>query len=149
MFVGFAFKVSAAPFQIWAPDVYQGAPAPVTLFMSAGPKAAAFAVFLRVFTTAFGPITNRWEPFVWSSALLTMVIGNFAALLQTNIKRLMAYSSIAHAGYVMVAIAAAYNQSGSHRRGHVLPGCIFIHEYRRLRGDYAFFPAGREVREHR
>src|SRR5580704_5979434 len=107
MFVGFAFKVSAAPFQIWAPDVYQGAPAPVTLFMSAGPKAAAFAVFLRVFTTAFGPITNRWEPFVWSSALLTMVIGNFAALLQTNIKRLMAYSSIAHAGYVMVAIAAA------------------------------------------
>ncbi len=107
MFVGFAFKVSAAPFQIWAPDVYQGAPAPVTLFMSAGPKAAAFAVFLRVFTTAFGPITNRWEPFVWSSALLTMVIGNFAALLQTNIKRLMAYSSIGHAGYVMVAIAAA------------------------------------------
>ncbi len=111
MFVGFAFKVSAAPFQIWAPDVYQGAPAPVTLFMSAGPKAAAFAVFLRVFTTAFGPITNRWEPFVWSSALLTMVIGNFAALTQTNIKRLLAYSSIAHAGYVMVAIAA-HNQIG-------------------------------------
>jgi NADH-quinone oxidoreductase subunit N len=107
MFVGFAFKVSAAPFQIWAPDVYQGAPAPVTLFMSAGPKAAAFAVFLRVFVTAFGPIANRWEPFVWSSALLTMVIGNFAALLQTNIKRLLAYSSIAHAGYVMVAVAAA------------------------------------------
>src|ERR1700731_2218528 len=111
MFVGFAFKVSAAPFQIWAPDVYQGAPAPVTLFMSAGPKAAAFAVFLRVFMTAFGPITNRWEPFVWSSALLTMVIGNFAALTQTNIKRLLAYSSIAHAGYVMVAIAA-HNQIG-------------------------------------
>ena len=111
MFVGFAFKVSAAPFQIWAPDVYQGAPAPVTLFMSAGPKAAAFAVFLRVFTTAFGPIANRWEPFVWSSALLTMVIGNFAALLQTNIKRLLAYSSIAHAGYVMVAVAA-HNQVG-------------------------------------
>src|ERR1700693_6017399 len=111
MFVGFAFKVSAAPFQIWAPDVYQGAPAPVTLFMSAGPKAAAFAVFLRVFVTAFGPITSRWEPFVWSSALLTMVIGNFAALLQTNIKRLLAYSSIAHPGFVMVAIAA-HNQVG-------------------------------------
>jgi len=106
MFVGFAFKVSAAPFQVWAPDVYQGAPAPVTLFMSAGPKAAAFAVFIRVFMTAFQPITARWEPFVWSSALLTMVIGNFAALTQTNIKRLLAYSSIAHAGYVMVAIAA-------------------------------------------
>jgi NADH-quinone oxidoreductase subunit N len=106
MFVGFAFKVSAAPFQIWAPDVYQGAPAPVTLFMSAGPKAAAFAVFIRVFMTAFEPITNRWEPFVWSSALLTMIIGNFAALTQTNIKRMLAYSSIAHAGYVMVAITA-------------------------------------------
>ena len=106
MFVGFAFKVSAAPFQIWAPDVYQGSPAPVTLFMSAGPKAAAFAAFLRVFMTAFGPITSRWEPFVWSSALLTMVIGNFAALTQTNVKRMLAYSSIAHAGYVMVAITA-------------------------------------------
>lgn len=111
MFVGFAFKVSAAPFQVWAPDVYQGAPAPVTLFMSAGPKAAAFAVFLRVFMTAFAPITNRWEPFVWWSALLTMIVGNFAALMQTNIKRLLAYSSIAHAGYVMVAIAA-HNQIG-------------------------------------
>src|SRR5271166_6640710 len=111
MFVGFAFKVSAAPFQVWAPDVYQGAPAPVTLFMSAGPKAVAFAVFIRVFMTAFAPITNRWEPFVWSSALLTMIIGNFAALMQTNIKRLLAYSSIAHAGYVMVAIAA-HNQVG-------------------------------------
>ncbi|HEX5228881.1 MAG TPA: NADH-quinone oxidoreductase subunit N [Bryobacteraceae bacterium] len=111
MFVGFAFKVSAAPFQIWAPDVYQGAPAPVTLFMSAGPKAVAFAVFLRVFMTAFGPITYRWEPFVWSSALLTMIVGNFAALMQTNIKRMLAYSSIAHAGYVMVAIAA-HNQIG-------------------------------------
>jgi NADH-quinone oxidoreductase subunit N len=106
MFVGFAFKVSAAPFQVWAPDVYQGAPAPVTLFMSAGPKAAAFAVFLRVFMTAFQPITDRWEPFVTASAVLTMIIGNFAALMQTNIKRLLAYSSIAHAGYVMVAIRA-------------------------------------------
>ena len=111
MFVGFAFKVSAVPFQIWAPDVYQGAPAPVTLFMSAGPKAAAFAVFVRVFTTALGPITPRWEPFVWSSALATMFVGNFAALMQTNVKRLLAYSSIAHAGYIMVAIAAA-NQLG-------------------------------------
>lgn len=112
MFVGFAFKVSAAPFQIWAPDVYQGAPAPVTLFMSAGPKAAAFAVFLRVFMTAFEPITNRWEAFVWSSALLTMIIGNFAALTQTNVKRMLAYSSIAHAGYVMVAIRA-HSQIGT------------------------------------
>lgn len=106
MFVGFAFKVSAAPFQMWAPDVYQGAPAPVSGFMSAGPKAAAFAMFLRVAVTAFGPIKQSWEPLLWLSALATMIIGNFAALRQTNIKRLLAYSSIAHAGYVMVAVTA-------------------------------------------
>jgi NADH-quinone oxidoreductase subunit N len=106
MFVGLAFKVSAAPFQIWAPDVYQGAPTPVSAFLSAGPKAAAFAIFLRIFTTAFEPIGNRWEPLVWTCALASMCIGNFAALLQTNIKRMLAYSSIAHAGYVLVALTA-------------------------------------------
>jgi len=106
MFVGFAFKVSAAPFQVWAPDVYQGAPAPVAAFLSAGPKAAAFAGLLRVFLTAFEPVSEQWEGIVWASALATMIIGNFAALLQSNIKRLLAYSSIAHAGYVMVAVAA-------------------------------------------
>lgn len=106
MFVGFAFKISAAPFQVWAPDVYQGAPAPVAAFMSAGPKAAAFAIFLRVFMTAFEPIASRWEPILWISALLTMIVGNFAALTQSNVKRLLAYSSIAHAGYVLVAVTA-------------------------------------------
>jgi NADH-quinone oxidoreductase subunit N len=106
MFVGLAFKVSAAPFQIWAPDVYQGAPTPVTAFLSAGPKAAAFAVFLRIFLTAFEPIGRSWEPLVWLSALLSMTVGNFAAIRQSNIKRMLAYSSIAHAGYVMVALAA-------------------------------------------
>ena len=106
MMVGFGFKVSAAPFQMWAPDVYQGAPTPVTAFLSAGPKAAAFAVFLRVFLTAFRPIGETWEPLVWISALLSMTIGNFAALSQTNVKRMLAYSSIAHAGYVLVAITA-------------------------------------------
>jgi len=106
MFVGLAFKVSASPFQIWAPDVYQGAPTPVTAFLSAGPKAAAFAIFLRIFMTAFAPIGGAWAPLVWASALLSMTIGNFAALLQSNVKRMLAYSSIAHAGYVMVALAA-------------------------------------------
>jgi NADH-quinone oxidoreductase subunit N len=106
MFVGFGFKVSVAPFQVWAPDVYQGAAAPVSAFMSAGPKAAAFAVFFRVFMTSFGPMSERWMPLVWGCALLTMVIGNFAALRQTNVKRLLGYSSIAHAGYVMVALTA-------------------------------------------
>ena len=106
MFVGLGFKVSASPFQIWAPDVYQGAPTPVTAFLSAGPKAAAFAVFFRIFMTAFEPIATGWEPLVWISALLSMTIGNFAALMQANVKRLLAYSSIAHAGYVMVALTA-------------------------------------------
>ncbi len=106
MFVGLAFKVSASPFQIWAPDVYQGAPTPVSGFLSAGPKAAAFAIFLRIFMTALEPLGNSWVPLVWVSALLSMTIGNFAALLQSNVKRLLAYSSIAHAGYVMVALTA-------------------------------------------
>jgi NADH-quinone oxidoreductase subunit N len=106
LFVGLGFKISASPFQIWAPDVYQGAPTPVTAFLSAGPKAAAFAIFLRIFMTAFEPIGNGWEPLVWVSSLLSMTIGNFAALLQSNVKRLLAYSSIAHAGYVLVALTA-------------------------------------------
>src|SRR5206468_836692 len=72
MFVGLAFKVSAAPFQIWAPDVYQGAPTPVSAFLSAGPKAAAFAIFLRIFITAFDPIAARWYPLVWACALASM-----------------------------------------------------------------------------
>src|SRR5690348_3902281 len=80
LFVGFAFKISAVPFQSWAPDVYQGAPAPVSAFMSVGPKAAAFAILLRVFLTAFGPITDAWMPMVWGVALATMTVGNFAAI---------------------------------------------------------------------
>jgi NADH-quinone oxidoreductase subunit N len=106
MFVGLGFKVSAAPFQMWAPDVYQGAPTPVSAFLSAGPKAAAFAVFLRIFMTAFAPLGMAWEPLMWVSALASMTIGNFAALRQTNLKRMLGYSSIAHAGYVLVALRA-------------------------------------------
>lgn len=106
MIVGLGFKVSGAPFQMWAPDVYQGAPAPVSVFMATGPKAAAFAVFLRIFMTSFQQISSDWEPLIWISALLSMTIGNFAALTQNNLKRLMAYSAIAHAGYILVAFAA-------------------------------------------
>ena len=112
MFVGLAFKVSGAPFQIWAPDVYQGAPTPVSAFLTTGPKAAAFAIFLRIFMTAFEPFAREWYPLVWGSALLSMTIGNFAALTQSNIKRLLGYSSIAHAGYVLVALAA-HSQVGT------------------------------------
>jgi NADH-quinone oxidoreductase subunit N len=106
MLVGLGFKISSAPFQIWAPDVYQGAPSPVTAFLSTGPKAAAFAIFLRIFATAFQPIGRTWEPLVWLAALASMTVGNFGALQQTNVKRMLGYSSIAHAGYVLVAITA-------------------------------------------
>lgn len=104
MLVGFAFKVSAAPFQVWAPDVYQGAPAPVAGFLSAGPKAAAFAIMIRVFLTAFPSLSPKWEPVLWALALATMIAGNFAALWQSNVKRMLGYSSVAHAGYVLVAV---------------------------------------------
>ncbi len=106
MFVGFGFKVSGAPFQMWAPDVYQGASTPVSAFLSAGPKAAAFAVMLRVFLTAFEPVSHWMLPLLWLMAFLSMTIGNFAALMQSNVKRVLAYSSIAHAGYVLVAVTA-------------------------------------------
>jgi NADH-quinone oxidoreductase subunit N len=112
MFVGLAFKISAAPFQGWAPDVYQGAPAPISGFLTVGPKAAAFAVLIRVFVIGLGPIADRWLPVFWICALATMVVGNFAAIMQSNIKRLLAYSSIAHAGYVLVAVTAN-SQTGS------------------------------------
>jgi NADH-quinone oxidoreductase subunit N len=106
MFVGLAFKLSTAPFQIWAPDVYQGAPAPVTAFMSVGPKAAAFAILLRIFLGSFaaGNGVSFW--ILWISAALTMCVGNLGALWQPNVKRLLAYSSIAHAGYVLVGVTA-------------------------------------------
>lgn len=106
MFVGLAFKVSTVPFHIWTPDVYQGAPAPVTAFLSVGPKAAAFAVFLRIFLGAFTAAGSLTFWVIWVSAILTMCLGNLAALLQSNVKRLLAYSAIAHAGYVLVGIAA-------------------------------------------
>jgi NADH-quinone oxidoreductase subunit N len=104
MFVGLGFKVASAPFHVWTPDVYEGAPAPVTGFMSTGPKAAAFAVLLRVLFATGAP---GWFWMVWVSAVFSMTIGNVCALVQNNVKRLLAYSSIAHAGYVLVAFAAA------------------------------------------
>jgi len=100
MFVGLGFKVAAAPFHIWTPDVYEGAPAPVVGFMSTAPKAAAFAVLLRVVFSINAP-GRFW--FLWVAAALSMTLGNVGALVQTNVKRLLAYSSIAHAGYLLVA----------------------------------------------
>src|SRR5208283_946149 len=108
--VGLGFKVAAAPFQIWTPDVYEGAPTPVTALFSAGPKAAAFALLLRIFADVHAA-TQFWFWAFWILAVLTMFAGNLGALLQTNVKRLLAYSSIAHAGYVLVAFAAVTNLS--------------------------------------
>ncbi len=105
MFVGLAFKVSGAPFQVWTPDVYQGAPTPVTAFMSAAPKAAAFAVFLRVFLSGLTPAAGYFW-LLWTCAVLSMFVGNLAALVQGNIKRMLAYSSIAHAGYILAAFTS-------------------------------------------
>jgi NADH-quinone oxidoreductase subunit N len=107
MFVGLGFKISGAPFQMWAPDVYEGAPAPISAYMATGPNAAAFAIFLRIFMTCFQQIAGSWQPLIWISALLSMTIGNFAALRQDNLKRMLAYSSVAHAGYVLVALASS------------------------------------------
>jgi NADH-quinone oxidoreductase subunit N len=106
MFVGLGFKVAAAPFHIWTPDVYEGAPAPVVGFMSTAPKAAAFAVLLRLMFEAHAP--GRLG-LIWVTAALSMTLGNVGALVQQNVKRLLAYSSIAHAGYVLVAFAALPN----------------------------------------
>ena len=106
LIVGFAFKVSAIPFQAWTPDVYDGAPAPVTAFMSVGTKAAALIAFARVFAIVFGPISVEWMPVVWAITVLTIIGGNVLALVQSNVKRLLAYSSIAHAGYLLIGIIA-------------------------------------------
>jgi NADH-quinone oxidoreductase subunit N len=103
MFVGLGFKVAAAPFHIWTPDVYEGAPSPVVGFMSTAPKAAVFAVLLRIMFQAQAPGRVL---LIWIAAALSMTIGNIAALVQDNVKRLLAYSSIAHAGYLLVAFAA-------------------------------------------
>jgi NADH-quinone oxidoreductase subunit N len=102
--VGFAFKVSAVPFQSWTPDVYQGAPAPVTAFMSVGTKVAALLAFVRVFGFMLLPVQGDWMPVIWAIAVLTIIGGNIMALGQTNIKRMLAYSSVAHGGYLLIGV---------------------------------------------
>ena len=104
--VGLGFKVAAVPFHVWTPDVYEGAPSPLTGFMAVGAKVAGFAALLRVLVLAFPNLGSQLVPIVWTLALLTMLVGNLAALTQKNIKRMLAYSSIAHAGYMLVAVVA-------------------------------------------
>ncbi len=102
--VGIGFKISVVPFHMWTPDVYEGAPTPVTAFMSAGIKAAGFAILIRVVVVSMHRLSIEWAPIFWMLAVLTMIVGNIVALVQHNIKRMLAYSSIAHAGYVLVAL---------------------------------------------
>ena len=109
MLVGILFKVSAAPFHVWTPDVYEGAPSPVVALMSTAPKAAAFALLLRVVYEMFPSLHDLWAPLLWIVAVLSMTVGNLAALRQQNVKRMLAYSSIAHAGYLLAAFAGLGN----------------------------------------
>lgn len=111
LLVGFLFKVAAAPFHMWTPDVYQGAPTPITAFMSAGPKAAAFAALMRVTIIGLDGLQSELSSMFWILAVLTMTIGNFIALTQKDLKRMLAYSSISHAGYALVGLVA-WNQIG-------------------------------------
>jgi NADH-quinone oxidoreductase subunit N len=104
--VGFGFKVSSAPFHMWTPDVYQGAPTPVTAFMAVGPKAAALAALFRVFTQSLPELDSTWEILLIVVAVFTMIIGNLGAIVQSNVKRLLAYSSISHVGYILMAVIA-------------------------------------------
>ena len=111
MLVGLGFKVAAAPFHVWVPDVYQGSPSPVTAFMASAGKAAAFAAMLRVLVIALPFYRNDWRPVIWVLALLSLLVGSFLAVVQTNVKRMLAYSSISHAGFILVG-----------RRGRRPPG---------------------------
>ncbi|MBI1798592.1 MAG: NADH-quinone oxidoreductase subunit N [Candidatus Eisenbacteria bacterium] len=113
LLTGFAFKIAAVPFHMWTPDAYEGAPTSVTAFMSAGAKAAGFAALLRVVLHALGGVHANWAPMLSAIAMLTMTVGNVTALLQINLKRMLAYSSIAHAGYLLVAVVAGGHEGAS------------------------------------
>ena len=106
LIIGLGFKVAAVPFHQWTPDVYEGAPTSVTAFMAVGPKAAGFAALFRIMLVPLGGLGEEWKPLLWVIAVLTMTVGNLAALMQDNIKRMLAFSGVAHAGYILVALIA-------------------------------------------
>jgi NADH-quinone oxidoreductase subunit N len=136
LLIGFGFKIASAPFHVWTPDVYEGAPTPVTAFMAAGPKAAGFAAFMRVFLVAFplvaassqaragAQLHAAWLDALWLLAILTMSVGNVVALVQTNVKRMLAYSSIAHAGYALVGFVAA-GAADANRQPEAVAAVVF------------------------
>ncbi|MEE9443715.1 MAG: NADH-quinone oxidoreductase subunit N [candidate division Zixibacteria bacterium] len=111
--IGFAFKIASFPFHMWVPDVYQGAPTPITAFFSIGPKAAGVATLLRIFMIGFWGVFDTYGPLFWMLAFLTMTVGNILAVMQSDVKRMLAYSSIAHAGYLLVAVTAGSNDAVS------------------------------------
>jgi NADH-quinone oxidoreductase subunit N len=117
LIVGLGFKVAAAPFHVWTPDVYQGAPSPVTAFMASVGKAAAFAAMLRVLVTALPFFRDDWRPVIWVLAVLSLLVGSFLAVVQTDVKRMLAYSSVTHAGFLLVGVEAA-----GHTAGELDPG---------------------------
>jgi NADH-quinone oxidoreductase subunit N len=122
--VGLGFKVAAVPFHMWTPDVYQGAPTPVTAFMAAATKAAAFAALLRVFVGSFALYSVDWRPIIWALAVLSLLVGSIAAVVQTDVKRMLAYSSITHAGFVLIAVQAATAKGTSAALFYVLTYAI-------------------------
>ena len=133
--IGLAFKVSAAPFHMWTPDVYQGAPTPIAAFFSVGPKAAAFSAFIAAFIVAFPGAVHEWGILFIVLAIVTMLVGNLFALVQTNVKRMLAYSSIAHAGYLLTGLAAmgwSANTYPGQGDAH-LSGRLHVHEPGRVR----------------
>jgi NADH-quinone oxidoreductase subunit N len=144
MLVGFGFKVAAVPFHMWTPDVYEGAPTPITAFMAVGVKLGAFAGFVRIFLVGFLPVSGQWSDALWVLAALTMTTGNVVAVVQTNIKRMLAYSAIAHAGYVLVGMIAASAEGGAAVLYYLLGyafatlgafGVVVALERRQLAGD--------------
>lgn len=128
---GMGFKIAAVPFHMWAPDVYEGAPTPVTAYLAVGSKAAAFALLARLFAEGFIPAATDWRPIIVLIAAATMVVGNLIALAQTNVKRLLAYSSIGHAGYLLMGIAAlaadGANGGLAFDRSHLATNAIMLH----------------------
>ncbi len=141
LLVGLGFKVAAVPFHMWTPDVYQGAPTPVTAFMSSATKAAGFAALIRVFTLAFPLYREDWRPAVWVLAVLTLAVGSIAAVVQTDVKRVLAYSSIAHAGYILIGFQVATTRG--REAALALPLHLRVHDDRRVRRDHRGQPARR------
>jgi NADH-quinone oxidoreductase subunit N len=132
--IGLAFKVGVVPFHQWVPDVYEGAPTAVTAFMSVAVKAAGFGVLLRLLLTAGRPEAETWGTLLWALSILTLVVGNLLAIGQTNVKRMLAYSSIAHTGYILAGLTSLRRRgprsadAGGGRGGDVLPVRLHVHD---------------------